>query len=134
MDITNIHGGITCPGCGWKGQIIDLRVNKYFNMGCPECEGLINKYCYGIDINVFMGLPLVAKPFFVCHNIKNGNKYDFMFFDKQRNPDMRCDICGDQDHELTSYLFGTPDTREPKYCPQHYGAITKNCRFVKEND
>jgi hypothetical protein len=57
-------------------------------------------------------------------------EHDVMVFAAEEVKDfgMTCEICGKEDAEL----IGTSDSREPKFCMEHYADINATSEFYKE--
>ncbi len=83
-----------------------------------------------LDVYKFMALDDEDKIKYVCVD-EYENGYDIRIFDR-RKVEMRCDVCGVGVNLELHFLIGTPDTREPKFCMQHYANINRDSRFVKK--
>lgn len=118
--------GITCPKCSWKGGMVELVANESFDVGCPQCGGLINREDYGISVVDFMALPDIEKPFFVQDDLED-DPCDVTFFCTESWPELKCRLCGG-DHP--GVLYGTGNDREAKLCAKHFVTVNKNSRFI----
>ena len=123
-----MEGIILCPHCKWRGGLTDLRVNSKFDVGCPKCEGLITPEDYGLGVFDFMELPDANKAAYV-NEIEDGNRFDVRAF--RGYQDLKCEECSGIEHPSTIVLYGTSDTREPKFCKKHYILANKDSRFIK---
>lgn len=82
-----------------------------------------------MNINSFMELSDRQKKDYMqkCYPGENGNydsEYDFGVFEG-----MECEICDSGvKHPV---VYGTSDSREPKFCPKHFVEISQETEFVK---
>ncbi len=123
-----MEGIFKCPNCGWSGGLVELRVTSKFKVGCPKCQGLLTEDDYSIDVFSFIEMPDRKKHLWT-NVIEDGNKFDIKVFGG--NQGLKCEGCID-DTVTHAVLYGTGDTREPKFCKKHYILANKDSRFIKE--
>jgi hypothetical protein len=84
-----------------------------------------------MKIDEFVKLSDRDKEKYYLHT-EDGNDFDieiFYHWNLKTEWNMKCEVCTeDQLHYL---LIGTPDTREPKFCLEHYAEINQDAEFIR---
>lgn len=82
-----------------------------------------------ISIQEWERLEIREKTTYICIDT-DGNEFDIGVYNKEHYG-MKCELCTDIQHTEYPNVVGTRDTREPKYCFQHYMVINEDSRFRK---
>ena len=120
---------VRCPNCHWQGMVKDLRVGAAFEISCPNCSGFISRYDYGLSVYEFMQLENHEMVKYVCVEC-DGNEWDIGIFTTRY--DLSCETCGDEAKNNHTFLIGTSDSRDAKFCFPHYTSLNKESRFIKK--
>jgi hypothetical protein len=123
---------IICPAekvCGWAGNIKELKVNDSWRIGCPKCGRAISRSDYGISVYEFMELGIGDQ---VCYTLvdDDGAEYDIDVVWGVPFNSPACEIC--EKTIVGEALYGTSDSREPKWCKEHYIQVNRGSRFIKK--
>ncbi len=83
-----------------------------------------------LDVHQWMKLTAIEKQKHINRD-SYGNEFDIAMFNRE-NYGMTCELCTNEQQAEVPFVVGTSDTREPKYCFQHYQLINENSRFIKK--
>jgi hypothetical protein len=123
---------IICPNdnvCGWAGDIKDLKVNDSWQIGCPKCGRTISRNNYGISVYEFFELPIAEQVGYTLVD-SDGAEYDIDVAWGVPFNSPTCETC--EKTIVGEALYGTSDSREPKWCKEHYIQVNRTSRFVKK--
>ncbi len=119
---------VTCSHCDWTGSGQELGLDAEDMETCPKCHHVLTRNDYGLNIFKFMSLEDSEKVKYTLYC--DDNEHDIGIFDRNKYG-MSCECCGVGVNVERTKLIGTQDTREPKFCYNHFITINMNSRFVK---
>ncbi len=122
---------VMCSHCDWSGSSQELTLDAEDMETCPKCHHVLTRNDYGLNIFRFMSLDDSEKVKYTLYC--DDNEHDIGIFDRNESCSngMSCECCGVGVNVERTKLIGTRDTREPKFCYNHFITVNMNSRFVK---
>ncbi len=82
-----------------------------------------------ISVHEFIGLKHSEMVKYICVE-SDGNEREIGIFTTRNY--ISCEMCEEEDKTNHTFLIGTLDSREPKFCFDHYFIINQDSGFIKK--